>query len=426
MRADRAGDRVVGAVAVDQDAQPFQGEPGDLPAGFDRELAERFEEEGLAGARGAADDQVLAAADPLQGPQRRLGRGRDRRAGRLPGGERLAAREAGDGPPGGQGRPLAAGDLLGEQRPEHLGRLPALGPGGGEHLGGGAAERGQPQPAQQGVQVAQRRRVGMRLWRHGRHRRRHCRARWSEPCPGRGAGLQALLLAGAPHLATRAPLGPLAWATHQRQPGRRSPNRARTAAVPERRVDGAAPWKLGQADRRRHLPPHPAGAGRGGCGQPQRGARSRAPGTPPRRPCGPVASGPAARWRWVGKWAASSRGLPGRGPLVARHLDRAARPDLDHDDLLAVRRGPRPPPRAAGRAPSTAHPRSRPSGPSGPTRAGLPEREPCTAAAGSGCSRVRSSASRSAGGRRVTRCGPRVDLCARTPRRPRSSSAKLG
>ena len=152
-RADRAGDRVVGAVTMDQDAQPLEREPGHLQAGFDRELAERFEEEGLPGPRGAADDQVLAASDPLEGPERGLGRGRDRRVRHLPGGERLATREAGRRPPRRQGRPFAAGDLGGEQRPQQLGRLPALGPGGREHLGGGAPERWQAQAAQQGVQV---------------------------------------------------------------------------------------------------------------------------------------------------------------------------------------------------------------------------------------------------------------------------------
>ena len=35
-----------GAVAMDQDAQPFEGEPGHLQPGLDRQLAERFEEEG--------------------------------------------------------------------------------------------------------------------------------------------------------------------------------------------------------------------------------------------------------------------------------------------------------------------------------------------------------------------------------------------
>jgi hypothetical protein len=47
---DRLGDRVVGAMAADQDAEGFEGEPGDVASGFDRGLAQRFEQECLAGA----------------------------------------------------------------------------------------------------------------------------------------------------------------------------------------------------------------------------------------------------------------------------------------------------------------------------------------------------------------------------------------
>jgi hypothetical protein len=75
--ADGFGDRVVGAVAADQHAELFQGEPGDVAAGLDGGLAEGLQQEGLAGAGGAADHQVLVPADPFQGAQRGLGGGGD-------------------------------------------------------------------------------------------------------------------------------------------------------------------------------------------------------------------------------------------------------------------------------------------------------------------------------------------------------------
>jgi hypothetical protein len=65
--ADGLGDRVVSAVTAHQHPEGFEGEPGDVAAGFDGGLAEGFEQEGLAGARGAADHQVLRPADSFQG-----------------------------------------------------------------------------------------------------------------------------------------------------------------------------------------------------------------------------------------------------------------------------------------------------------------------------------------------------------------------
>jgi hypothetical protein len=59
-------------VAPDQHAEVFEGEPGAVAAGFDRGVAEGFEEERLAGAGRAADDQVLPAADPFQGASKVL------------------------------------------------------------------------------------------------------------------------------------------------------------------------------------------------------------------------------------------------------------------------------------------------------------------------------------------------------------------
>jgi hypothetical protein len=64
---DGLGDGVVGAVPAQQDAEVFEGEPGDPQALLDGVLAERLEQEGLPGARGSADDQVLPAVYPLQG-----------------------------------------------------------------------------------------------------------------------------------------------------------------------------------------------------------------------------------------------------------------------------------------------------------------------------------------------------------------------
>jgi hypothetical protein len=54
-------------MAADQDAEGFEGEPGDVASGFDRGLAQRFEQECLAGAGRPADHQVFRAADPFQG-----------------------------------------------------------------------------------------------------------------------------------------------------------------------------------------------------------------------------------------------------------------------------------------------------------------------------------------------------------------------
>ena len=54
-------------MAADQDAEGFEGEPGDVASGFDRGLAQRLEQECLAGAGRPADHQVFRAADPFQG-----------------------------------------------------------------------------------------------------------------------------------------------------------------------------------------------------------------------------------------------------------------------------------------------------------------------------------------------------------------------
>ena len=64
---DGSADGVVGAVAADQGAEGLEGEPGDVVAGVDGGVAERFEEVGLAGPGRAAHDEVLVAVDPLEG-----------------------------------------------------------------------------------------------------------------------------------------------------------------------------------------------------------------------------------------------------------------------------------------------------------------------------------------------------------------------
>ena len=74
---------------------------------------EGLEQERLAGPRRPAHDQVLPPADPLQGAQRLLGRGRDRGRLRAPGVEGLAGREPGGGAAGGQRGPFPPGGLVG-------------------------------------------------------------------------------------------------------------------------------------------------------------------------------------------------------------------------------------------------------------------------------------------------------------------------
>ena len=83
----------------------------------------------LAGAgRRPAEDEVLVPGDPFQGPQRGLGRGRDRGQPLVPGVERLPGRERGSRAAGGKGRLVAPGDFLGEQGAQDLGRVPTAGP----------------------------------------------------------------------------------------------------------------------------------------------------------------------------------------------------------------------------------------------------------------------------------------------------------
>ena len=107
----------------------------------------------LAGAGRPGDDEVLGPADPFQGGQGVLGGGGDGGFLGPPGGEGLAGGERGGLAAHPAGGGVAAGDFLGEQDAEHLGGLPPLGAGGGEHVGGGLAQVGQPHPADQRVEL---------------------------------------------------------------------------------------------------------------------------------------------------------------------------------------------------------------------------------------------------------------------------------
>jgi hypothetical protein len=136
-------------LASDERAEGFEAEPADVAAVVDGGLAERFEEVGLAGARRSADDEVLVAVDPLEGPQRALRGCGDRRHGVVPRVERLAGREGGGFAARADRGALPAGEFLGEQCPHRLGRIPALRLGGGQQFGGVSAHVGQAQLAQQ-------------------------------------------------------------------------------------------------------------------------------------------------------------------------------------------------------------------------------------------------------------------------------------
>ena len=115
-------------------------------SGLDDGLAEGFEEERLPGPGWPADDEVLAAVDPFQGPQRLLGGCRDRRRRRVPGGEGFAGGEPGGFAAGGEHGSVPAGDLFDEQRFDDLGGVPALRFRGGQKFRGRTADIGQPHP----------------------------------------------------------------------------------------------------------------------------------------------------------------------------------------------------------------------------------------------------------------------------------------
>ena len=103
----------------------FGGVPGDGLAFVDREVAERFDEVALAGPGRSADaniswrsihSSVLSACWVWAGIAERS----------VPGVERLAGRQPGGAASRLDGRPVAAGGLLGEQHAQHFGVVPAL------------------------------------------------------------------------------------------------------------------------------------------------------------------------------------------------------------------------------------------------------------------------------------------------------------
>jgi hypothetical protein len=65
---DGASVGVVDAVAAHEAAEVFEREPHHPQVAVDGGLPERFEEVALAGAAGAAEDEVLPPLDPLQRP----------------------------------------------------------------------------------------------------------------------------------------------------------------------------------------------------------------------------------------------------------------------------------------------------------------------------------------------------------------------
>src|SRR6266516_1223744 len=201
--------------------------------------------------------------DPLQGAQGGLGGGRDRAGALVPGGEGLAGGEPGAGASGRPGGALPPGGLGGEQGAEHLSRFPALRPGGGEHLGGGVADVGQAEAAQQGVQLACKGWRGRHAgcWRRGRGRRGHRRVHCPNPCQ---AAVPVCRLAVSPAWRTPPGAALARWARMlARSP---SPNRAWTAACPSAQPTGPAPCSLASATalaiftRTRLAPAAPASA----------------------------------------------------------------------------------------------------------------------------------------------------------------------
>ena len=148
----------------------------------------------------------------------------------LPAGRPAALRRH---PPGGL---VAAADLLGDQHPEDLGGVPALGPGGGEDVGGGGAQVGQPHPAQH----ARLEGVGQWRWRVvvvDRHRGAPSGSRWRTR-PSRRCRAAAECCSSA---TTRWRWVPPVIALEGQRWTSRSPsaNRPAVAATAEGGVDGA-------------------------------------------------------------------------------------------------------------------------------------------------------------------------------------------
>ena len=286
----------------------------------------------LAGAGRPGDGEVLCPADPFQGGQGVLGGLGDGGLLGPPGGERFPGGERGGlaaHPPGGG---VAAGDFLGEQDAQDLGGVPALGAGGGEHVGGGVAQVGQAHPAQERVELG-RGAAALRGRSPGgsvpRGRSPACRSRGS-PSPARAPGARLRPAASAVTCAAAANCGP---------PFRLGPRTSRPRAGDQDLADaGGVPGRAGTRP----------GAG-------WRGVIVRPPSCPgwPSRRCRAGPSGPrrrsrprrgrrsAARWSMIearspsanrpaiaaSPSAASTRSAPDHGGQLDRpgHL----RPDPD-------------------------------------------------------------------------------------------------
>ena len=277
----------------------------------------------------------------------------DRRV--VPGVEGLPGREGGPGPPGGQGGAVPAGDFLGEQDPQDLGRFPPLGPGGGEDLGGARRICGSRIRRSSCFEV-----VGQR--RRGRGAGGHRATSWpSERGPAAGALGQGLGLAGS---CDRAGCGPRPGGPGWR-PGHARRTGPRTAACPRARSTSAAGCSAGQLDGAGHLGPDPAGpaAAASASHSPAPSPMARNSASACVRARGVRSSGPCRRGRVVGVVDA---GAARRGDRVAGDLGRAAAAGVDDHDLARRGGGPTPAcpasrcghrvPAALERAPSPGHP----------------------------------------------------------------------
>ena len=253
--------------------------------------------------------------------RRRLGGGRDGGVLRPPAVEGLARGEPGRLAPHALGGGVAAGDLLDEQDPQHLGRVPALGPGGGQHLGGGGAHVGQAHAPQHGGELL------------GDRRRRRRRLHRPKPVPGAGAGLGRVGLIGGDELDPGLP--PVQVVEDRGQvsrrrsarPGRPGPAPPRRGPAPTRAASSTAWAILVRTRAAPTAPPPPASARPRRPGR-RRRSRPRVLGLIRRR-AGPVAAGV------VGVVGVDDLGVAGRGQAVAGDLDQAFGASGDDDQLLA-------------------------------------------------------------------------------------------
>ncbi len=200
-----------------------------------------------------------------------LGGAWDRACRLVPGLEGLAGGKAGASAASADGGDVAAGGFLGEQDPDELGGIPALRPGGRDHLGGGLAQIRQAQPAGQRDRLGSGSPAGA-VTAAGS-------GGWDSPLaarlaaelgPGGGARLQAVGLGGTPCRAA----GAVALVVQDgSQVAVVEPAGQRHG--PKRLVDRADLVELGERDRLGHLGADPAGAGGGGLQQPLPGTLAK-------------------------------------------------------------------------------------------------------------------------------------------------------